>query len=104
MPWGVFFTAFADLPSITLPLYHPSYLFIPNPIVLILQINDKSKELPDLLLSVTKDHLKRNSIGIGKQLSLLTSNPLSCCSSSKMPQKCPPVVIMKYVTRLRFGK
>ena len=71
MPWEVFFTAFADLPSITLPLYHPSYLFIPNPIVLILQINDKSKELPDLLLSVTKEHLKRNGIGIGKQLSLL---------------------------------
>lgn len=66
MPWEeVFFTAFADLPSITLPLYHLAfYLLIPNPIVLILQINNKSKELPDLLLSVTKDHLK-DGIGIG---------------------------------------
>ena len=64
-----------SLPWLTFPLslYHSMalafYLFIPDPIVLILQINNKNKKLLDLILSVTKDHLKRN--GIGKQLSFL---------------------------------
>lgn len=88
-------------------LYHFStslvfYLFIPGPIVIISQINNKIKNYvrPDLILSFSDQSPFKEKQYREATLIFETSNPLSCHNVSKMPQKCPPVVLLKYGIRL----